>query len=341
MEVSQSDFEFFESLWIEPVREACISVAVEFDLFERIQDENHDLRSLSLRLNVNESVLDALLLALQSMKLVVRDGSAFNLTASSRAFLTQASSLDRSESFRGDEDTYSGAHLRLRDALKNGAFTLGFDGASYTEMWKKGEISLEAAQRFTHGMQRAIQYPAQVFSHHEVFSGVQKLVDLGGGSGAWARALIAHQPKIKVQIFDLPPVLKVAREMLSVVDRIDQNRIEFFEGNFFEKKFPGADAYLFSNILHDWNPADCRQILKNLRSQIPEHTKLFIHECLLDESRIAPLFTVLFHLLMRVNHQSQQFTKNELDALLMESGFSQTKSHGKVAHYELLSAQAI
>lgn len=333
---AHADFKKMEDYWLFPIKDACLSVSIEIGLFERVRDEHHTAESLALRLNLNSQVLRALTDALTALGFLNTDEKALSLAPIAGQFLNSLSLFDRSEGFLGSDAT--GAHHRLKFALLNGWDPLDHDGQSYTQMWSAGEISPEAAERFTFGMQRSIQYPASHNAKAKEFSGIERLVDLGGGSGAWAKALIDHHPNIKVSIFDLPPVLETAKLILSELG-VPLHKIEFCAGNFFKDDLPKCQAYLLSNILHDWSFDQSEQLLKKVADSSAPGTQLFIHECILDESRTAPEFTCVFNLMMAINHRSQQFTFAELNALLIRAGFRNLRLISEVAHYQLLCCE--
>ena len=77
--------------------------------------------------------------------------------------------------------------------------------------------------------------------------------------------------------------------------------------------------------------------LKNAFSAM-KRGSIFICECLLDEEKVSPKHTVIFDLMMYMNHRSHQYTKNELSSALVEVGFRNPEivySHG---YYSVMKA---
>ena len=52
----------------------------------------------------------------------------------------------------------------------------------------------------------------------------------------------------------------------------------------------------------------------------------------------APRMTAIFNLLMRMNHRSQQFTRDDLFALLEERGFSNMRVASSYSYWSLIVA---
>lgn len=87
------------------------------------------------------------------------------------------------------------------------------------------------------------------------FAAITHLVDVGGGIGTMIQTLLGAYPHLKGTVYDQPPVIEQARRQPA--DPAVQTRCAFAAGNFFESVPSGADAYLLSHIIHDWDQDDC------------------------------------------------------------------------------------
>jgi len=136
---------------------------------------------------------------------------------------------------------------------------------------------------------------------------------------------------------DLAPVCEASRTILAGVQSGAQ--VEYFPANFFADAWPGdADAFSLSNILHDWPLARCREILKSAFAALPAGGQVFVLEALLDAERCTPRMSVLFNLLMQINHRGQQFTEEQLCELLSEAGFSGARVVHAYSYWSLVMA---
>ncbi len=85
-------------------------------------------------------------------------------------------------------------------------------------------------------------------------SGVRRMLDVGGNSGAFAAAACARAPELRAEVFDLPVVCALGREMLAA--RPEAARITFRPGDLRSGGLagvaPGLDLISFKSILHDW-----------------------------------------------------------------------------------------
>jgi hypothetical protein len=94
------------------------------------------------------------------------------------------------------------------------------------------------------------------------FSGVRRLVDVGGGTGTLLATVLRRCPLVQSVLFDRPDVVDEARAMLA---EDVAERCEVVGGDFFVSSLPIGDAYLMSHVLHDWDDERCLAILHNCR----------------------------------------------------------------------------
>jgi RimJ/RimL family protein N-acetyltransferase len=87
------------------------------------------------------------------------------------------------------------------------------------------------------------------------------IVDVGGGNGTLLAALLRAHPGPHGTVFDQPATVEAARATL--VEAGLGERTDVRGGSFFDPLPPGADAYVLSAILHDWDDENARAILRN------------------------------------------------------------------------------
>ena len=325
----------FEDYWFYQLELACITSAIEVGLFSYLDGKKLNIQDIAKGLQLHAHALEPLFLNLVPMGFLQKDGERFTCTDEGRTLLSTKSEFYRGDYFV-DEDKLP-IEERLIQFLRTGAAPLNEGGKTYSEMWEKGSIDQDTANGFTGNMHSLMKYTAFLNAKNEEFSKQKHIVDVGGGSGAWALALARQHPNLRVTIFDLPPVLEAAKRILVAEDPSVLDRIDFAPGNFFTDPLPkDADSFLLSNILHDWPVPQCRDLLARISGSLPQGGRLFINECILDPGKTSPRFSVLFHLLMVMNHGAQQFTKGELDDLLQLSGFDQPTQLSLNRYYSLL-----
>jgi hypothetical protein len=107
-------------------------------------------------------------------------------------------------------------------------------------------------------------------------SDVRTLADVGGGLGSNLARVLGRYPAMRGVLFDQPHVVERARPLLEAAGVSDRCAVE--GGDFFRTAPGGADAYLLSHILHDWDDARAGLILDALRQAMPAGARLLVVE---------------------------------------------------------------
>ncbi|HWR15878.1 MAG TPA: methyltransferase [Terriglobales bacterium] len=149
----------------------------------------------------------------------------------------------------------------------------------------------------------------------------RKMLDLGGGSGAYSIAFAQANPELHVTIFDRAEVLKIASR--HVANAGLANRIGTHPGDMLVDSLPsGNDFILLSQILHAFGVDENRQLLKRAYAALNPGGQIAIQEFLLDPERTSPRWAVLFSLNMLVGTPSgSSYTEAEIRSWLEKAGF--------------------
>jgi hypothetical protein len=179
------------------------------------------------------------------------------------------------------------AYGHLSHALRTGE--PGFVPAHGCRFWEYLASHPQEATSFNETMSRISTLRDAVLANAYDFGDIQRLVDVGGGHGALLCALLARHPHMQGVVFDLPSVVEGAREQALKAGLAD--RCEATAGDFLEAVPPGADAYLLSWILHDWDDETALRILLNCRAAMSDAARLLVVELVVpaaDDPAPAP-----------------------------------------------------
>jgi hypothetical protein len=154
----------------------------------------------------------------------------------------------------------------------------------------------EAASVFNRAMAEFTRLVASEALRSYDFSRMRRVVDVGGGHGAFIAALLQANPELRGVLFDLPHATPGAKALLA--DAGVAGRCEVMIGSFFDQVPAGADGYLLKAIIHDWDDAKGTVILRNCRHAMPPHAKLVVVERVLPE-RFQP--TARHHAIARAD----------------------------------------
>jgi hypothetical protein len=153
------------------------------------------------------------------------------------------------------------------------------------------------------------------------FSAFRRVVDVGGGNGALLIGILKAYPGLAGVVFDQPHAAMRAREQTAAAGLA--GRCEVIAGSFFDEVPNGADAYLLSHVLVDWDDERAAAILRNCRAAMPRHGQVLILEEIYparvdrsDACRDAAAIDVL----MLVCTGGHQRSDEEFRALLVTSG---------------------
>lgn len=150
------------------------------------------------------------------------------------------------------------------------------------------------------------------------FSGINTVVDIGGGNGSQLSALLQAHPTMRGILFDLPHVIERARAPLAGAGLAE--RCELVPGSFFENVPAGADAYFMRHIIHDWDDEKSLTILCNCHRAMPAHGRLLVVESVIPPGN-EPFAGKFLDLVMLMIPGGKERTEDEYRALFAQAGF--------------------
>ncbi len=203
--------------------------------------------------------------------------------------------------------------------------------------WEYLSTHPEASATFHAAMVEVSRYANPVFGAYD-FSGRKVVVDVGGGRGQVVGAILAANPHLRGILFDLPDGLKEAESHLASLGVAD--RCAIVSGNMFESVPAGGDAYVLSQILHDWPDEKAVEILAQVRRVVPKEGVLLVREVVLPAGD-APSQAKLADLTMLAMLGGAERTDAEWRDLLGAGGFSLTRVHGSEAREQLIEARPV
>lgn len=182
-------------------------------------------------------------------------------------------------------------------------------------IWEYYAANPEHAEMFNRFMSNLTDWVTQAILAAYDFTPFHKIVDIGGGHGAFLAAMLSKAPGASGVLFDASAVLADSRQV---------ERCEKIAGNFFEAVPEGGDLYTMKLILHDWTDEQCHAILTNIRKVIAPGGKVAIVETVLGPGPDAP-FKNFLDLNMMVMTGGRERTAAEFKALLENAGFAFTR----------------
>jgi ubiquinone/menaquinone biosynthesis C-methylase UbiE len=161
-------------------------------------------------------------------------------------------------------------------------------------------------------------------------SGVYRVLDLGGGSGAYSIAFAKSRPELRAEVLDLPEVVPLARTHAREAGLAE--RVTAREGDIAQESYgEGYDLVWISQICHMMGPDENLAMLRKVHRALAPDGRVAIQEFLLHPNRTGPPHAALFALNMLVGTaHGNTYTEGDLLSWLAEAGFR--KSHGVKLH---------
>jgi hypothetical protein len=150
------------------------------------------------------------------------------------------------------------------------------------------------------------------------FGDVRSVVDVGGGQGALLTVLLRAHPTWRGVLFDLSSVIDETTHTLMKEHGLAE-RCDIVTGDFFTSVPAGADAYLLSSILDDWDDDCSVTILTNCRQAMPDHGRLLVIGSVVPPGD-QPHPVKLLDFLMLTGTGGQQRTEPEYAELFTQAG---------------------
>jgi demethylspheroidene O-methyltransferase len=153
-----------------------------------------------------------------------------------------------------------------------------------------------------------------------------RLLDLGGGEGAFLRVVARRHPELTLELFDLPAVARRAKEALAVDGLAD--RVAIHAGDFRIGPVPaGADLVTLIRVLHDHDDDAALAILRMAGCALVPGGTILIGEPMADAPGAPTVGAAYFGFYLMAMGQGRARRPAEIEALLARAGFRDFALH--------------
>ena len=179
---------------------------------------------------------------------------------------------------------------------------------------------------FWGGMHSLSTFTARALGEAVDLSDYERLLDVGGGSGAYDIELCKRYPHLRATVLDLPFVAEIAAGNIAeagLSDRIQTVGADFLA----DPALPGDhDVILLSMILHDWNEEHDREILRKCYDALPSGGGIVVSELLVNDEKTGPAPAALMSLNMLGETEVRNYRPAEYSSWLEDTGFTETRT---------------
>ncbi|QQQ79871.1 methyltransferase [Saccharothrix sp. 6-C] len=295
-------------------RTRAVAAAAELGIADQLADGPLDTADLAARTGSRPDKLRRVLAYLAGLGVLGRDGERWSLT--------EVGTLLRDDVAGSQRDLariYGGLFYRSFSGLEHAVRTgeSGFSHVYGAQPFEHFAANPADARLFEGAMAAGTAFLGLVPGLLDL-PDTGTVVDVGGGDGRLLDLVLAAGPGLRGVLFDRPHVIGAATDVLAGHGA----RASVVAGDFFHDPVPsGADLYLLSRIMHDWDDERCSVILRNVRAAMAEGATLALVERPIqgDPRTLLPL---AFNVHMMVNTvQGGERTTEEHRSLLAANGF--------------------
>ena len=288
-----------------------ILTALELELFTAVGDGSKTSADVSKIITSNVRATDRLMNVLCNMNLLEKENEKFSNTEFSSRYLVKNSPDYISNLMHASNlwDSWS----NLTEIIKEGK-TIGRDAEK--NKWK---------ENFIEAMHYRASREALKDLNNLDLTGVKSVLDLGGGSGAYAMQFIKQKPDIKATVFDLPDVIPLTLKYISANGF--EGKINTIKGNYlYDEIGSGYDLIFLSAIIHSNSFEENKRLIKKCADALNANGQIVIQDYAMDEDRLTPEVGALFAINMLVNTKGgDTFTQEEIYSWLRDAGINDIK----------------
>ena len=258
--------------------------AIETGFFTAVSSDGSSAEAIAEALGITVHNAQRMIVALLTLGLIERNGSGFRNAPDVERFLVQ------------DQPSYAGdwvhwfhhqwgawGELGQRLRATGDEKSLGF----YTE-----GFTVEHARRYHQATASVGMGAARKFLREVDLTGRRKILDLGGGSGAYSIQAAKQYPEIEAVVLDLPEVVVVSRDFIrehGVADRVTAAACDFTAD-----PFPaGADVILMNSNLPQYSGTVIQTVVQKAFDALEPGGEMHICGEMVNEDWNGPLIPAM------------------------------------------------
>jgi precorrin-6B methylase 2 len=313
-------FELFRGNFATEILTAAVT---HFRIFSRFSAGKLSMNQLRRELGLAERPSQVMVTALLSFGLLEKDSDGnLDLTPLAREHLVQGTHFDVTD-YIGLAANSPGVQAMIQRLESNRPAGSNPAEAGAAFIFREGLESAmeneESARGLTLALAGRAKNVAPVLTERVDMSRADLLLDVGGGTGVYSIAFLQKNPRLRAIVWDRPEVLKVAAEMAQAHGI--QDRLELRPGDMFSDAPPeNADVILFSNILHDWDVAQCRGLLGRCAESMKPGGRILIHDVFLNDALDGPQAVALYSAALFSLTEGRAYSGAEYRMWLQEAG---------------------
>jgi len=263
--------------------------ALDFDLFTHIDRGADSVTGLAKATGVSENRLLTLLAALKSLGLIIEHEGRFANAPATAKFLVAGAPGDFRdyvrlvngvfgyEGFRHLTTALRGERIFPEKGFYEGMiFSAGIGGDAFSSAQHSGSLG-----------------PARLMAKRVSLGDRKRLLDVGGGSGAYTLAFCTAYPQLKATILDFPQTVATAKRYAREAGLAD--RVAHLAGNAINTEWPaGHDVALMSYVWSAVGGADIAVLARRGFDALSSGGLVLVHDFMVDNAYEQPPFAAWY-----------------------------------------------
>jgi precorrin-6B methylase 2 len=284
-----------------------VLTAVELDLFSRTRSAataSHVADALGTDRRATEILLDAL----AAMGLLTKADAAYENSVLASRYLAEGAVHDARLALRHNLDLWT-TWSTLTDVVRSGKSIRAQGG---------GPSDTEA---FIGAMHKNAALRAPLVVRAVGLENVRRMIDIGGGSGAYAIAFAREKADLRATILDVPAVLSLTQRYVAEASLSD--RVTTVAGDLRADGFGrDYDLALLSAICHMLGPDENQDLFRRVFAALAPGGRVVIQDHIMRDNKTAPKAGAIFAVNMLVGTpRGSSFSEAEYMAWLSAVGF--------------------
>ena len=304
------------------------------DFFNWLNEHPTDQQTICRNLGLQERPVDVMLTLFAAMGLLQRNNEIVCLTDLGREHLVKSSPWCIAPYFASVKERP--VCRDMVEVLRTGK-PARWASLQNEQEWAKAMETESFANQFTAAMDCRGAYLGPALARSLDCSKYGHLLDIAGGSGIYACALVARHPHLQATVLEKPPVDRLVRQILS--ERGFADHISVTVGDMFHDPFPETcDIHLFSNVLHDWDAAQVQQLLEKSFASLSPGGMIVIHDAHINAAKTGPLPVAAYSALLMTITEGKCYSEREIAHYLTKAGFDRVEHFATAADRSAITA---
>ena len=264
--------------------------ALDSGVFTQLADGPLTAEEIGAKTDLHRDRAETLLTALAGLGLISVEEGKFANSPAAEAFLVKGAKYDFGDYLRLQVGRQMyGLMDQLGEALTG---DLPEDAtASYADWF----ADAEEARLYSESQHAGSLGPARQLARSLDLNGATKMLDVGGGTGAFAITLAKKNPALNVTVLEFPNVAKLGESYVADAGLTD--RVSYNAGNALDADWPGGQDIVLMSYLFSGVPGDAHaDLIDKARAALNPGGHILIHDFVVKDSRTGPPLAALWQL---------------------------------------------